>query len=234
MEIIKITIGKRVREFADIEASIDYLSNITSEVAAEDIKLGEHFIYGDIEWVKLDDCDRNVLALTAEVLFNKAFDEDNGNCWETSSLRKYLNEWNDDGTLKAIEGIKRDDLMPFSRDLTTDDGLNDYGMCWDYISLLTCNEYRKYRKSIPNCGKWHWTITADSLEYKYLVRIVGYDGSLAYNYAYLGYSGVRPLCVLKSGTLVERRSEQENKNKPSDGGFKSVAEKYSSEEEENE
>ena len=89
------------------------------------------------------------------------------------------------------------------RDLTTDDGMTDYGHCMDTVSLLTCDEYRKYRKFIPNCGEWHWTITADSLEYSYSVRNVFLVGSLSNLNAYGGGCVVRPLCVLKPDTIVE-------------------------------
>lgn len=124
-------------------------------------------------------------------------DEDNQNNWITSSLRKKL--------ARVIgEYIENNDaLVPFVRDLTTDDGMTEYGSCTDVVSLLTCDEYRKYRKLIPNCGKWHWTITADSLEYSCSVRSVNSGGSLSSNSAYNGSSGVRPLCVLKSDTPVE-------------------------------
>ena len=162
----------------------------------KDLKLGDHFKFGKIEFVKLDNICGGCLCLAADVWFNACFDENNKNNWSTSSLRKELAE--------VIEDyIDKNALVPFDRDLTTDDGMTDYGHTIDIISLLTCDEYRKYRKLIPNCVKWHWTITADSLEYSYYVRIIISDGSLDDNDTYYGNYGVRPLCVLKSDTIVE-------------------------------
>ena len=133
------------------------------------------------------------------MLFDDCFDEGNQNDWATSSLRKNL--------VKIIgEYIENSDaLVPFIRDLTTDDGMTEYGSCTDVVSLLTCNEYRKYRKLIPNCRHEHWTITADSPKYLYNIRFIRFvdsNGCLGSSYAYTGRYGVRPLIVLKSDTLV--------------------------------
>lgn len=160
------------------------------------IEQGQHFKYGDKEFVKLVALNGGYLCLAADVWFNACFDKSNSNNWATSPLRKEL-------AARIGEFIPEESLIPFDRDLTTDDGMTEYGSCTDVVSLLTCDEYRKYRKLIPNCGKWHWTITADSLEYSYYVRSVSSGGSLYVDAASYGDSGVRPLCVLKSDTLVE-------------------------------
>ena len=161
-----------------------------------DVKIGSKFKCGKIEFVKLDNTHGGCLCLATDALFGDCFDENNQNNWATSSLRQKL-------TKVMGEYIDTDALVPFDRDLTTDDGLTDYGHCTDTVSLLTCDEYRKYRKLIPNCGEWQWTITADSLEYSYYVRFVYSDDSLDYVSAYYGGGGVRPLCVLKPDTIVE-------------------------------
>lgn len=166
------------------------------KIKLETIKQGQRFKYGKKEFVKLVALNGGYLCLAADVWFNACFDEDNKNNWATSSLRKEL-------AARIVEFIPEENLIPFDRDLTTDDGMTDYGTCTDIVSLLTCDEYRKYRKLIPNCGKWHWTITADSLVYSSIVRLVHSDGGLSSYYACSGLYGVRPLCVLKSDTPVE-------------------------------
>lgn len=161
----------------------------------KDVENGSKLKFGKIEFVKLDNTCGGSLCLATDVLFKDHFAEGNKNNWATSSLRQKLT-----GVIGNY--IDKNALVSFDRDLTTDDGMTDYGHITDIVSLLTCDEYRKYRKFIPNCGKWHWTITADSLEYSCIVRRVGSDGSLSNGSAY-GLGGVRPLCVLKSGTIVE-------------------------------
>ena len=160
----------------------------------KDVKIGSKFKFGKIEFVKLDNAYGGCLCLATAVLFRDCFDEDNLNNWVTSSLRQKLTE-------VIGDYIDTSALVPFDRDLTTDDGMTDYGHCTDSVSLLTCDEYRKYRKLIPNCGESHWTITADSLIYSYSVRFVYSDGSLNSSRAFSG--GVRPLCNLKLATIVE-------------------------------
>lgn len=164
----------------------------------KDVKIGSKFKFGfeKIEFVKLDNTHSGCLCLATDILFENRFDDDSENNWEISTLRQEL--------MKVIgDYINTGALVPFDRDLTTDDGLTDYGHCTDTVSLLTCDEYRKYRKLIPNCGEWTWTITADSVIYSDNVRGVYSDGSLDYDNAYYGVGGVRPLCVLTPNTIVE-------------------------------
>lgn len=147
--------------------------------------------------------DRGVLVLAHDVLFQKAFDEDNCNNWTKSSLRKYLNgEWLDN-LKKSVPG---ENILPFKRDLTSDDGLDDYGTCDDFISLISCDEYRKYRKYIPNKSDWWWTLTAYSTPYSgysHDARRVDTGGSLDNGSAYYGDRGVAPAFLLLPDTLVE-------------------------------
>lgn len=168
----------------------------------KDVKIGKKFKFGKIEFVKLDNTHSGCLCLATGVLFGDYFDKNNRNNWATSTLRQKLTEVIGDYADTSA-------LVPFDRDLTTDDGMTEYGHCEDTVSLLTCDEYRKYRKLIPNCGKWHWTITADCLEYSYGVRGVFSDGSLNNCYACYGSVGVRPLCVLKPDTIVEVQNAED-------------------------
>lgn len=193
--------------------------DLRETVKIMDAKEGSVIKYGGIEWVVLarglhinGDLHLNgVLVVAKECLFESAFDSNKEcNNWAKSPLRGSLNSFNEKGycACAGLTGIKFDDLIEFERDLTTDDGMTEYGTCKDYISLYTCDEYRRFRKLIPNCGKWHWTITGDSLEYSCNVRSVYSDGSLFYYDARGGVGGVRPLCILKSDTLVEVNKEE--------------------------
>lgn len=162
----------------------------------KDVKIGCKFKFGKIEFVKLDNTHGGCLCLATDALFRDCFDENNQNNWATSSLRQKL-------TKVMGECIDTGALVQFDRDLTTDDGMTDYGHCTDTVSLLTCDEYRKYRKLIPNCGEWNWTITADNFVCSCNVRLVLSGGSLGYRSAYGGGLGIRPLYVLKPDTIVE-------------------------------
>ena len=90
-------------------------------------------------------------------------------------------------------------------DLTTDDGLKDYGTCNVTIFLLTVDQYRRNRDVIPNADDWWWLSTAVSTAsngYEHSARIVHTDGTLYGYYACLGNGGLRPACYLDSDLLI--------------------------------
>lgn len=141
-----------------------------------------------------------VLCQTKNILFEKAFDEGTNNNWEKSSLRKYLN-----GEYKeSLDEEFVDALIPFSRNLMTDDGMKDYGTCVDLISLISCDEYREYREYISDKSDWWWTLTAWSAKSfnSYLARFVFTSGSISNNSVYYGSGGVSPAFLLNPNTEV--------------------------------
>lgn len=158
--------------------------------------------YGGLDCIVLDVEQDKILVLAKESIGNMPFDEGNSNNFPKGTLCKYLNgEFIK--TLKA-NGADTSALIPTTIDLTSDDGLKDYGETTQKIFLLTCDMYRKYRSIIPNLDDWWWLATAYSTEsngYARLARSVGSDGSLNNDYAYYGDRGVRPAFYLKSSIL---------------------------------
>lgn len=166
------------------------------------LKDGAIFEYGGNLWIKLGEEEGRVVALSKEIICEKAFDENNKNNWKTSTLREYLN-----GTFleELLEnGAKEEDFLTVITNLTADDGTKEYGQAEDLISLITCDDYRKYREHIKLIDSWWWTSTPYSClaSGSCGARIVNSSGSLDYNIAYYGYGGVRPLCNLDSKILV--------------------------------
>lgn len=158
--------------------------------------------YGGLDCIVLDVEQDKILVLAKESIGNMPFDEGNSNNFPKSTLCKYLNgEFIK--TLKA-NGADTSALIPTTIDLTSDDGLKDYGETTQKIFLLTCDMYRKYRSIIPNLDDWWWLATAYSTEsngYAHNARTVNSDGSLNDNNAYNGINGVRPAFYLKSSIL---------------------------------
>lgn len=149
-----------------------------------------------------------VLVLAKDITEQMAFDEDNCNDWRESSLRKYLNE---DFKEHIEDAIGKDKLIPFQRDLLSDDGMKDYGECEDYISLITCEEYREYREHISDKSDWWWTLTPWSCRSgdSYRVRYVYTDGSLGLSSACAGSYGVAPAFLLLPSLEVEVNTTKE-------------------------
>lgn len=163
--------------------------------------------YGGLDCIVLDVEQDKILVLAKESIGNMPFDEGNSNNFPKGTLCKYLNG----EFIKKLKanGADTSALIPTTIDLTSDDGLKDYGETTQKIFLLTCDMYRKYRSVIPNLDDWWWLATAYSTEsngYASLLvrlsaRVVCSDGGLGYSGACLGYGGVRPAFYLKSSIL---------------------------------
>ncbi|MDR2513764.1 MAG: DUF6273 domain-containing protein [Christensenellaceae bacterium] len=167
------------------------------------LEAGSRFTYGGVKWVVLEHRPNAALCLAADVLEERAFDEDNKNDFAASSLRAYLNE---EFLSALIEGgADKEAFRPIALDLTSDDGLTDYGKETVTIGLITCDMYRHYRKLIPDASDWWWTCTPWTTERNgnsRNVRSVNTSGALDNSRAYHGSWGVRPLCYLKSDISV--------------------------------
>ena len=185
------------------------------------------FTYGGMEWVVLEHnlLKKAVLVLAADVLKTESgetqympFDEENKNDFAASSVRAFLN--GDFLEELAAAGADKEAFLPLALDLTSDDGLKDYGIDRVTIGIYTDQIYREFRNIIPPASDWHWTATPFSTArngYEHLVRNVHSSGALSVNYAYSGRWGVRPLCVLKSDILVSFNEDEVKERTPSFG-----------------
>ena len=177
------------------------------------LKDGARFVYGGVEWVKLEHLytesgKLETVAIAAEPVFERAFDEENCNDWRKSSLRRELNGPFLDALI--AEGADPAAFMEFESDLTADDGMTDYGTARDKIALISCDLYREYRALLPKIGCWWWTLTPWTCdpEYSYYVRYVDSSGAMNWVSAFYGDGGVRPLCHLESSIFVSVPDEE--------------------------
>lgn len=168
------------------------------------LNVGEHFTYKGIEFICLDFINDNILAITAQLIGEMEFDKNNIGDWRKSSLRKELNE-------EFIKKLDKKHLIPITLDLTADNGDTTYGTCEDYVGIVSCDQYRKYRKYIPLFEEWMWTCTPwDSTPNSGNangVRIVNGYGRLYCNNAINSY-GVAPLVMFASEHLTSHRQVQ--------------------------
>ena len=163
------------------------------------VKRGQVFSMAEHEWLVVDhnEEDGTTLVTTTDCITDMAFDENNSNDFRNSSLRKYLNS---DFLEELLDGgLEIDDVMYTDFDLTGHQG-GDYGICRDLIGLLTEDQYKEH-KDILVIDDWWWLITPHSGSSSH-VRTVYTGGSLYYNYAYGGDSGVRPALTLDSEAVV--------------------------------
>lgn len=155
-------------------------------------EIGDRFEFRGIKFTCLDKVKGGYLVI-ADFLGEKYKFDEESNDWKGSELRKILSE-------SFVDEIGRKNLIVIERDLTSLDGLKDYGKTYDLVSILTADEYKKYRSLLPNTGEWWWLCTPWSTKsngYESTVAVVA-PGGYIYDY-YCGHdSGVRPVCILKS------------------------------------
>lgn len=182
----------------------DELSRLSKEFAEFKKKyigkpeIGKAIELAGMEWLILDKTEKGYFAiLNGFDEKERAFDSISNN-WISSKLR---NELNTRFLKKITDEFGEDAVIEFDRDLLSLDGQTEYGHCKDKISLLTVDEYRKYRKLLPNMSEWWWLITPwstpvnDCRSTLTVVSPSGFIGSSRYCNV---VSGVRPACIFSS------------------------------------
>ena len=183
----------------DISESFDRAKALEEKLGVmhilKGLKIGDEFELADINWKIIDITDAGYMCI-GDSLGDKKFDE-NSSDWNESSLREYLNN---EFYEKIAREVGRENIISSKRNLLSLDGQTEYGESDDFVSLLTVDEYRKYRKLIPNTGDWWWLVTpwcTPCNEYSKTVTVVSSSGSISKDYCYY-YDGVRPVCIFSS------------------------------------
>ena len=173
-------------------------------VQLADIPAGETFKIGEHEFVVLEQS-----GDTTEVIRKDLLPEDtefggnnNYNCSYVDATCKAFAE-----DIAAIVG--EDNLLWHTVDLTSDDGLKNYGTVERRASLITADMYRRYVEILDKFkpDRWWWLATAHSTkrhENSSWVKCVSQSGYVDnFNYYYYD-NGVRPFCILKSTIFVSK------------------------------
>lgn len=180
-------------------------------VKLSEIKLGEKFKVGDYVFRAIDattnteNWEISNQGYILENFFEDGTEYEFGdtNNYAESKIRKLLNG----RFYEALVGIVgEDNIIQHSVDLTSRDGLKDYGSCRDMVSLITERMYQDNREYLPNAGKYWWLATPFSTEsngYSCYVCIVSGDGTLDYYDCVSDYT-VRPFCIFNPSLLVSK------------------------------
>ena len=179
------------------------------KIALKNAARGTAFDYAGQSWILLENDDGRALCLSKDIIETRAFDEGNCNNFAVASSKEYLNGAYLDNLLEDVNGPNA--FLTTELDLTTDDGLKDYGTCTVTIFLLTVDQYRRNRDVIPNADDWWWLSTAFSTKsngYESLARCVSTDGTLHRDIAYRGYYGLRHACYLDSDLLISVEDDE--------------------------
>lgn len=184
-------------------AKINEILNI-GKVELSTLKPGDEFKLGNEIFVVLEHTDEGTRVISKEFAY---CDVKFGDCsdWKKSTIRTKL--LGQEYYKKIGDIIGKDNIIPMVRDLTSLDGLDDYGSCTDVVSLLTATEYAKYHKILglkSHYPDWWWLITPASTpsnDYARLVCCVFSSGVLCWLDCGCA-SGVRPFLTLESSIFV--------------------------------
>ena len=169
-----------------------------------DISIGETFKIGKHEFLVLEKSGDTTAVILKDLLFeNKQFGKNNN--YENS----YVDDLCNDFEMEIADIIGKGNLVEHTVDLIADDGLKDYGKIKRCMSLMTCEQYRKYVYILDEHTpeKWWWLATAYSTPthgYKELVKCVSPSGRILNGIYVNDYYGVRPFCILKSNIFVSK------------------------------
>lgn len=181
------------------------------------VRNGEHFIVDGEEFVKLGDIAGGAFVLLADTLpdycafeSEDADDDRDHNNFIGSNVKRVVDKWLHSHKILSNAAMAR----PI--DLTSMDGMTDYGMPNVYGRILTVDEYRKYRRFIPLTDKPFWTATpwctrSSFSSNRYYAFSVYPAGSVDDDYAYDADYCARPALALKSSLLVSVKTENEEK-----------------------
>lgn len=192
-----LTLEKLQEQINDLKKEVAELKNENSVSIKKKLEIGDTFDLIGLNWKILDKTGAGYMCLAETLEDEKQFDK-NSSDWKKSSLREYLNG----EFLKELSDVvENDNIISFKRDLLSLDGQTEYGTCEDKVSLLTVDEYRKYRSMIPNTDDgWWWLITPWSTpcnDYERSVAVVSPSGYV-YRNSCLNCGGVRPFCIFSS------------------------------------
>lgn len=160
-------------------------------------EIGKVIELAGMDWLILDKTEKGYFAILNGFDEKERTFDSTSNNWITSKLR---NELNARFLKKITDELGKDAVIEFDRDLLSMDGQTEYGHCKDKISFLTVDEYRKYRKLLPNMDKWWWLLTPWSTpvnDFSTTNAVVSPSGNVNYDYCF-SVNGVRPVCIFSS------------------------------------
>lgn len=173
------------------------------QIKLADVAVGEIVKIGKYKFIVLEHSKDTTAIILKNLLFeSKEFGKDNN--YKASYVDELCGNFADE----ISEIIGKDNLIEHTVDLTSDDGLKDYGKIKRSMSLLTTDLYRRYVEIIDKykVKKWWWLATAFSTpkhDPDNWVKCVSPSGCIYY-YGCSYVCGVRPFCILNSNIFVSK------------------------------
>lgn len=199
---VKIKGNKLVINLSPEQLKILTCSILSNKVKLSTLKPKDEFKIGNEVFIVLKQNGDRTEVISKEFAYNHTF---GGNsCWKVSNIRTLLNDvyYN-----KIVKLVGENNIIIMKRDLTSLDGLDDYGICYDRISLLSVSEYAKYHKILglnSDYSDWWCLITptsAPSNKFRHDICYVDDEGKVV-SFGCNRFCGVRPFFTLTSSIMV--------------------------------
>ena len=194
IKIDNLTVELNEKQVAKLKKMLDIPSKTLGEV-----EIGDTFKIGDMEFIKFSDNDGKVVAVMKDIVFKSKVD-DNSNNFAKSELLKKLNK---EVLPKIAEIVGSENILEFETDLTSLDGLKDYGKMHSKIGLPTFDFYSSNREIFDKykLDCYWWLATADSTINSCVVCVSPNGRIFGINCCSNDIGG-RPFCILKSNIFV--------------------------------
>ena len=171
--------------------------NEPKRVLFPNVKDGETFMVGGMEFIKFPANAAGVPVVAKNVLFRAAFG-DNNNLAESNVLK----ELRERVLPEIINEVGEENVLTFKTDLTTWDGLKPYEGLESKISLVTMDFYRENVEIFDQykADAWWWLATPDSAQphcNPVWVLCVSPSGCIFLNDCIYDDIGVRPFLIFE-------------------------------------
>ena len=189
---IKVTLNKSENGFAILLAE-ESKKTLGDAVPGSIVKLGNR------EFIVLGHADETTAVITKEFAKEMAFGKSGD--YTQSDVRAYCNG---EFYNELVKAVGKENIIQHTVKLEADDGTGKGKTCKDNVSIITTENYRRYRAFLKPYGKWCWTatrVTYDDADYSRRVCCVGSVGVLCWS-GCVFCDGVRPFCILNSSVLV--------------------------------
>ena len=193
--------GRKVELPEDLAQQLIQEHGVPQKTFADAVA-GDTVKIGNFEMVVLEQLDgQTAMILKGMYGEDTEFGEDN-NAYDGS----YVDQKCQAFAAELAKIIGRDSVVLHKVDLTSDDGLKDYGVIERRASLITADMYRKFVDILDtvNPKRWWWLATPHSTkrhENDAWAKCVSPSGYIR-NHGYYRGNGVRPFCILKSNIFV--------------------------------
>lgn len=172
-------------------------------IKLSDIAEGDTFNIGAHEFIVLEQSGDTTAVIRKDLLPDQAFGDNNN--YHDSNVDKTCCKFAYE--IAAIIGAEN--IVKHTVDLTSDDGLKDYGSTNRTCSLLTADLYRRYVEILDqfNPKHWWWLATAYSTprhDNDVWVSCVSPAGCIYGNNHFNNDYGVRPFLILNSTIFVSK------------------------------